>query len=70
VTLTCTQAVAREPRGDWAIVVREPNRWVIDVVGPLGPMLASLSGLPVADLHVDPFALEKTVLELMDGGTS
>jgi ABC-2 type transport system ATP-binding protein len=70
VTLTFTQAVAREPRGDWAIVVREPNRWVIDVVGPLGPMLASLSGLPVADLHVDPFALEKTVLELMDGGTS
>jgi ABC-2 type transport system ATP-binding protein len=55
---------------DGAVVVtQEPGRLVIDVIGPLGPLMASLSGLPVADLHVEPFALEKTVLELMEGGT-
>ena len=56
--------------GGGTIVSIEPNQWVLDVVGPLGPLLASLSGLPVADLHVEPFALEKTVLELMEGGQS
>jgi ABC-2 type transport system ATP-binding protein len=52
------------------IVTRGPTEWVIDVVGPLGPLVASLATLPVADLHVAPFALEKTVLELMEGGRS
>jgi ABC-2 type transport system ATP-binding protein len=68
VTVTFAQPVAIEPIGAWVIVSREPTQWVVDVVGPLGPLTASLSGLPVADLHVEPFALETTVLELMEGG--
>ena len=80
VRVTFTQPVAAEPTGYPAqaglyfgggtVVSCEPNQWVLDVVGPLGPLMASLSGLPVADLHVDPFALETTVLALMEGGQS
>ena len=32
--------------------------WVIDVRGPLGPLVQSLAGLPVRDVVVEPFKLE------------
>jgi ABC-2 type transport system ATP-binding protein len=45
------------------IVTREPRRWVLDVHGPLGPIVAQLGSLPVADLHVEPFKLQDYILE-------
>jgi ABC-2 type transport system ATP-binding protein len=56
-----------EPFGYWPpsvlIVACEPRRWVLDVRGPLGPLLVQLRDLPIADLHVQPFTLQDYVLE-------
>jgi ABC-2 type transport system ATP-binding protein len=48
------------------VVVRatSPTEWEADVVGPLGPFLKTLESLPVHDLHVEPFSLERRLLEL------
>ena len=48
------------------IVVRatSPAEWEAEVSGPLGPFLKSLEPLPVHDLHVEPFSLERRLLEL------
>ena len=45
------------------IVIRDqtPTRWVLDVRGPLGPLVERLAGLPVADVQVEPFKLEDYV---------
>jgi ABC-2 type transport system ATP-binding protein len=45
------------------MVTCEPRRWVLDVRGPLGPVVSRLGGLPMADLHVMPFALQDYILE-------
>jgi len=44
-------------------VSSEPRRWVLDVRGPLGPVVSRLGGLPMADLHVIPFTLQDYLLE-------
>jgi len=46
---------------DVAFVETAPTRWVLDVRGPIGPVVAALAGLPVHDLAVDPFKLEDYV---------
>jgi ABC-2 type transport system ATP-binding protein len=51
-----------------SMIVKEPQRWVMDVSGPLGSLVAQLGNLPVLDLHVAPFTLEETILRLMDEG--
>ena len=43
---------------------REPQRWVVEVTGPLGDLVGQLSHLPVSDIDVAPFALEDAVLRL------
>ncbi len=48
------------------LVIRDPTRWVLDIRGPLGPVLPSLAGLPVADIDLAPFALEDAILRLFD----
>jgi ABC-2 type transport system ATP-binding protein len=48
-----------------AMVAREPQRWIVDVEGLLGPLMASIAPLPVADVHVEPFTLDDTILRLM-----
>jgi ABC-2 type transport system ATP-binding protein len=50
-----------------AVVSRDPQRWIIDVHGPLGPALARLAALPVEDIEVAPFALEDAILHLLGG---
>ena len=40
-----------------------PRLWRLDVVGPLGPLLATLARLPVADLEVQEGRLEDVVLK-------
>ncbi len=58
-------AATRLPEGA-ILVTREPSRWVIDVRGPLGSLVAALATLPVHDIHVVPFSLEDYVLQLYD----
>jgi ABC-type multidrug transport system ATPase subunit len=48
------------------VVSREPQQWIIEVQGPLGALVSSLSGLPVADMSVDAFTLEDTILRLLE----
>ncbi len=46
------------------VVSRDSTRWVFDIGGPLGPLIASLNGLPIADIDVQRFSLEDYVLRL------
>ena len=49
-------------------VLRQSDReWVVEVRGPLGPLLADLHRLPVADLQVEAPTLEEYVLGLYAG---
>ena len=48
------------------LVAREPRRWVMDVRGPIGPLLPVLATLPVADISIAPFALEDALLPLFE----
>jgi len=45
-------------------VARDPQRWVVDARGPLGAFVSALAPLPVADISVEPFALEDSLLQL------
>ena len=40
-----------------------PRRWRLTVVGPLGPLLALLQGLPVEDMELEEARLEDVVLK-------
>ena len=40
------------------------TEWVLEVSGPMGPLLESLRGLPVADLDVERASLEDYVLRI------
>jgi len=51
---------------DAVVVTREPQRWVIDTCGPLGAVVASLAGLPVADISLADVGLEAAILKLFD----
>ena len=41
-----------------------PDEWQVEVVGPLGRFLHAVSSLPLHDLHVEPFNLERHLLDL------
>ena len=43
------------------------TEWILDVRGPVGPLLAALAGLPVHDLVVDPFRLEDYISQFYGG---
>ena len=43
------------------IVSSAGRQWVLEVQGPLGPVLQALSAFPVHDLHVESFKLEDFV---------
>jgi ABC-2 type transport system ATP-binding protein len=47
------------------LVTRAPERWVLDVQGPLGAVLAALATLPVADVHLTAFTLDEAILRLL-----
>ena len=66
LTVTFSQPVDREvpAQPGWTVVTREPQRWVIDVRGAIGAFVSSLSGLPVSDIDLAPFALEDALLRL------
>ena len=41
---------------------------IVDVTGPLGPLLASFNGRPVHDVAVEPFRLEDYIAQFYGGG--
>jgi hypothetical protein len=43
------------------------SEWILDVRGPIGPLVVSLAGLPVFDLIVDPFKLEDYIGQFYGG---
>ena len=67
VTITFSQPVCTElpEMREVTVVVREAQRWVVDARGPLGPLLSSISGLPIADIAVAPFTLDDTILRML-----
>jgi beta-exotoxin I transport system ATP-binding protein len=65
VTIRFARPVAAPPPIERAAIVEaSPQRWIVDVSGPIGPLVAAVSGLPVDDLDVDAFKLEDYVLAL------
>jgi ABC-2 type transport system ATP-binding protein len=52
------------------VVSRGEREWVLDVTGPLGPLLAALRGLPVGDIRYSTPTLEEVVLGLFVEGAA
>jgi ABC-2 type transport system ATP-binding protein len=44
-----------------------PSQWVLDVRGPIGPLVGALAPLPVHDLVIDPFRLEDYIAQFYSG---
>jgi ABC-2 type transport system ATP-binding protein len=44
---------------------RDPQRWVLDVQGPLGDVIPRLGHLPVADVQLAAFTLDEAILRLL-----
>jgi ABC-2 type transport system ATP-binding protein len=63
VTIELSEAVSRPcPALSGVTIVSSSGRqWVLDVQGPLGPVLQALSAFPIHDLQVDSFKLEDFV---------
>jgi ABC-2 type transport system ATP-binding protein len=72
VTVSFAAPVDREPPGSArvSVVSRSDRAWVLDVRGPLGPLVNELQGLPVDDIRTDPFTLEDYVLRFYSGPES
>jgi hypothetical protein len=66
VTILFAQPVTAAPPVEAGItlVSCRDREWVLDVAGPLGPVVASLAGLPVADICYSTPTLEEIVLGL------
>ena len=47
------------------VIARDPQRWVLDIAGPLGELLSSLNGLPVSDITMTAFTLDETILRML-----
>jgi ABC-2 type transport system ATP-binding protein len=46
-------------------VARDAQQWIVEVKGPLGALVSALAGLPIADIKVDGFTLDDTILRLL-----
>lgn len=66
VEVTFAADVARPAAGPalgGELIRWSPRSWSLGVQGPLGPLVARLAGLPVADLRVDEPRLEDVVID-------
>jgi hypothetical protein len=45
-----------------AAISTSPLKWVLDVKGPVGPVLQALAPLPIHDVEIEPFKLEDFVV--------
>jgi ABC-2 type transport system ATP-binding protein len=46
------------------VVTHSEREWLLDVAGPLGPLVDALAALPVDDLQIEPFRLERHIAAL------
>jgi ABC-2 type transport system ATP-binding protein len=68
VTVSFVSPVSSPPAVDGMTIVRAaPTEWVLDVRGPVGHVVATLAGLPVRDMSVEPFKLEDYVAQFYNG---
>ena len=68
VTVSFAAPVGAPPAvPDMSVVRATGAEWVLDVRGPIGPVVAALAGLPVRDLTVDPFKLEDYIAQFYGG---
>jgi ABC-2 type transport system ATP-binding protein len=56
------------PHASARMLSRSDRMWVLDVRGPLGELVTSLSGLPIDDVRVEPSTLEDYVLRFYAEG--
>ena len=60
---------AQPPVGpDTVVITSEPQRWVLEIGGPLGACLASLAPLPVADISIARLTVEEEIFRLFTQG--
>jgi ABC-type multidrug transport system ATPase subunit len=65
VVLTFATAVDPVPLPANVVVIdRRPTRWVVELTGPMGPLVDAIAGLPVEDVEQSAFTLEDVVLRL------
>ena len=67
VTIVFGAPVQADPPPEVTVRERTPMRWVLDVRGPAGPVIARLAGLPVVDVQMDAFRLEDYVAQFYAG---
>jgi len=65
VTVAFREPVTCSPPSLRGVTLRtcSPQQWVLEVKGPLGPILQGLSAYPVDDLEIEPFKLEDYVVQ-------
>jgi ABC-2 type transport system ATP-binding protein len=65
VTVAFREAVSCTPPSLRGVTLRtcSPRQWVLEVKGPLGPILRDLSAYPVHDLEIEHFKLEDYVVQ-------
>ena len=68
VTITFDRPPGAPPSLPEVSVIRaDGSEWVLEVRGPVGPIVSALGGLPVRDLAVDPFRLEDYIAQYYGG---
>ena len=65
VTVTFSARVCAAPPEGLKVLAREPQRWVLEIEGPLGPLVAAIAHLPLEDIDIRLATLQDTVLRLM-----
>jgi ABC-2 type transport system ATP-binding protein len=69
VTVTFTAPVnGAVPHASAVLLSRSDRTWVLDVRGPMGELVTSLSGLPIDDVRVELATLEDYVLRFYSEG--
>ena len=69
VTVTFSAPVnGAMPHASAIMLSRSERAWVLDVRGPMGELVTSLSGLPIDDVRVEPVTLEDYVLRFYSEG--
>jgi len=69
VTFGAPVAAAAPAVSGMAVASASPTQWVLDVQGPLGPLLQALTAFPVHDVDVEPFKLEDYVARFYAQGS-
>ena len=64
VSVKFSRPVAPPAPSSFVVRLVAADEWEAEVVGPLGSFLRELQSLPVLDLQVEPFSLERHLLRL------